>query len=94
MKLIDVDALRDCFHIKEKCDDCPIYDCSARQEYTLQDICVMIDEVDVIDAIPVDFIKYRMYFAQENGFNEAYEAFAFVLRAWKTTGKLWEQEAR
>ena len=54
----------------------------------------LVEDAPTIDAIPVDYIKCRMDFAQENGFTEAYDAFAYVLKAWETTGELWEQEAR
>jgi hypothetical protein len=42
-----------------------------------------------IDAIPVEWLEWRIMNAKYNGINEAADAFEFVLNCWKE-----EQEAR
>lgn len=59
MKLIDADALRDYWHISELCESCHWnnIDCSKPPYYPLLDICKAIDEIPVVDAIPVEWMK-------------------------------------
>ena len=58
-RLIDANALREHWHISEKCEECHWNnrDCSKPPYYSLHDICEAIDEVSTIDAIPVEWLK-------------------------------------
>lgn len=59
MRLVDADALREHWHISEKCEECHWNnrDCSKPPYYSLHDICEAIDEVPTIDAIPVEWLE-------------------------------------
>lgn len=59
MRFIDVDVLRDYWHISELCERCHWnnIDCSKPPYYSLLDICKAIDEIPTVDAIPVDWLE-------------------------------------
>lgn len=64
MQLIDANALREHFKINEHCEDCFFNNkghCFDKATYTLHDVCTTIDDVDVIDAIPVEWLEDRVY---------------------------------
>ena len=47
-----------------------------------------IKELPAVDAVPVEWLEWRVMNAKYNGIKEAADAFDFVLKCWK------EQEAR
>lgn len=54
----------------------------------LYEVNLCIINAPTIDAIPVEWLKWRTMNAKYNGIKEAADAFDFVLNCWK------EQEAR
>ena len=58
LKLIDADELRKYWKISKECAECHWNnrDCSMPPYYPLRDICEAIDEMPVIDAIPVEWL--------------------------------------
>ena len=89
-RLIDADALREHWHISEKCEECHWYnrDCSKPPYYSLHDICEAIDEVPTIDAIPMWWITEK-FLDVLNKDKELSKAVWLVRKAWQK-----EQEAR
>ena len=68
MKLIDADELRKYWKITKECIECHWNnrDCSRPPYYSLHDICEAIDEIPVIDAIPVEWLEKQMKLSHEN----------------------------
>ena len=89
-RLIDADALREHWHISEKCEECHWNnrDCSKPPYYSLHDICEEIDEVPTIDAIPMWWITEK-FLDVLNKDKELSKAVWLVRKAWQK-----EQEAR
>ena len=58
MRLIDLDEVRKAFRVAAECANCPRdekmhrYNCRD-YEYTAYDACTILDELEVIDAVPV-----------------------------------------
>lgn len=59
MALIDNNALREYYKMNERCEECHWNnrDCSKPPYYSLLDICKAIDEVPIVDAIPVEWLR-------------------------------------
>ena len=58
----------------------------ARQAYvTFTEAKLTLDAMPTIDAIPVDYIKWRIANADREGFKDAAGAFRFVLWGWEET---------
>ena len=67
-RLIDADALEQkCMYI----DDFPAV------------LELDIDNAPTIDAIPVEWLDWRIMNAKYNGIKEAADAFEFILKCWK-----------
>lgn len=81
-RFIDADALREYWHISEKCEECHWNnrDCSKPSYYSLHDICEGIDEVPTIDAIPVEWLKGLMLSTDDDV--DKVE-FAWIMREWQ-----------
>lgn len=81
MRLVDADAL------KERFGECPYNWTDSPEEIQAEldwDIAMEnINEAPTIDAIPVDYLKWRIMNAKNNGIVEAADAFEFVLKCWK-----------
>lgn len=96
-RLIDADALADdLLYDAELCsvalDDTDIVGKDRERlqwEKDCKQNCVFyLTESPTIDAIPVEWLEWRVMNAKYNGIKEAEDAFDFVLNCWK------EQEAR
>lgn len=48
-----------------------------------------LDSAPTVDAIPVDYIKWRIANADREGFKDAAGAFRFVLWGWEETKDMW-----
>lgn len=63
MRLIDVDTLRKQWNVSEKCEDCKQDarycggDLYGSELYSLRDICESIDDVPIIEAIPIEWLQ-------------------------------------
>lgn len=62
MRLVDIDALRKDFKVAERCDECPQRNrhCNADTMFARRDVCGMLDDAEIVDAIPLDWMKQRM----------------------------------
>lgn len=75
-RLIDADALK------------TIRSIQSADYNSIETIQHWIDNAPTVDAIPVEWLEWRVMNAKYNGIKEAADAFDFVLKCWK------EQEAR
>lgn len=55
MRLIDVDALKEDWHMGNKCEECEqdARNCNLNITLTRMDVCSMLDTADTVDAKPV-----------------------------------------
>ena len=57
MRLVDLDKVRELFHVAETCDKCQSSNIDCDNErvsfYTPRDICGLLDEAEEVDAVPV-----------------------------------------
>jgi hypothetical protein len=88
-RLIDADALKE--QVESHVVSMSV--CLSMDEHygkvTMREDCLTdIDNAPTVDAIPVEWLKWRVMNAKYNGINEAADAFDFVLKCWN------EQEAR
>ena len=84
MRLIDVDALREYFKVKERCEDCHyINECrDDKAEFTLGNICEAIDEQEIVDAIPVEWLAQQADNCREEMEFDVCEAIRTVIKEW------------
>ena len=89
MALIDTNALREYYKINEHCEECHwnSRDCSKPPYYSLRDICEAIDEIPIIDAIPVEWLKEHD--SKGNEYGRRYITVVDALSMWQK-----EQEAQ
>ena len=85
MRLIDADALRYYWRISEPCEHCHWnrIDCSKPPYYSLLDICNAIDEMPIIDAIPVEWLGDKELDYRTTGDKMFSDAFAVVIGEWQ-----------
>ena len=88
LRLIDADALKE--QVESHVVSMSV--CLSMGEHygkvTMREDCLTdIDNAPTVDAIPVEWLKWRVMNAKYNGIKEAADAFDFVLKCWK------EQEA-
>lgn len=88
-RLIDADALKE--QVESHVVSMSV--CLSMDEHygkvTMREDCLTdIDNAPTVDAIPVEWLDYRIMNAKYNGIKEAADAFEFVLKCWE------EQEAQ
>ena len=88
-RLIDADALKE----QVESHVISMSACLSMDEHygkaTMRLDCLKdIDNAPTVDAIPVEWLDWRIMNAKYNGIKEAADAFEFVLKCWK------EQEAK
>ena len=89
MRLVDADALKE--QVESHVVSMSV--CLSMDEHygkvTMREDCLKdIDNAPTVDAIPVEWLDWRIMNAKYNGIKEAADAFEFVLKCWK------EQEAQ
>ena len=89
MRLVDADALKE--QVESHVVSMSV--CLSMDEHygkvTMRLDCLTdIDNAPTVDAIPVEWLDWRIMNAKYNGIKEAADAFEFVLKCWK------EQEAQ
>jgi len=59
MRLINVDALKEDYHMADDCKDCKtsVRDCEYDHVYTKMDFCGWLDDAPSVDAVPVEWIE-------------------------------------
>lgn len=94
MRLVDLDAIRERFNVAEYCSDCKRknFDCYKEQGYSPRRICEDLDDVPVIDAIPIDWLNQKYAENDPNTHEEDYDyylwnaiwnAIAYILTLWE-----------
>ena len=88
-RLIDADALKE--QVESHVVSMSV--CLSMDEHygkaTMREDCLTdIDNAPTVDAIPVEWLDWRIMNAKYNGIKEAADSFEFVLKCWK------EQEAQ
>ena len=89
MELIDANELRDCFNINENCEECCFNnhgDCDDKVVFTRLDVCKKIDDVDIIKAIPIDWLRDKA----RDGFDGL--SFCSVVETIESLIDEWERE--
>ena len=60
-RLIDIDMLRKTLKMAERCEDCQSDQRKCDKElYLARDFCGWLDDAEIVDAIPVDWLEQRM----------------------------------
>lgn len=91
-KLVSINSLRDRFNVAERCEDCGrdakycdggLY---GYESYTARDICEILDDTPVVEAIPIEWLRKVML----NDVNDeiSSEAASRIIELWQK-----EQEA-
>ena len=85
MALINANALREYYKINEHCEECHWNnrDCNKPPYYSTYDICMAIDEVPIIDAIPVEWLEDKELYYRTTGDKMFSDAFAVVIGEWQ-----------
>jgi len=78
MRLVDKDVLEDAVQ-----GAINIMESQGISMITASVPLAIIKGAPTIDAIPVDYLKWRIINAKNNGIVEAADAFEFVLKCWK-----------
>lgn len=78
MRLVDKDVLEDAVQ-----GAINIMESQGISMITASVPLAIIKGAPTIDAIPVDYLKWRIMNAKNNGIVEAADAFEFVLKCWK-----------
>lgn len=84
LRLIDADALKE--QVESHVVSMSV--CLSMDEHygkvTMREDCLTdIDNAPTVDAIPVEWLEWRVMNAKYNGIKEAADAFDFVLNCWK-----------
>ena len=93
-RLVNVDSLRDRFNVAERCEDCGrdsrccdhrSYGC---EEYTVKDICKILDDEPEVEAITIEWLKQKYKENDPDSGNEDFDRYlwdsiCYVLTAWK-----------
>lgn len=93
-RLVDLDYIRDRFNVAERCNDCgrDARYCNGglygHEDYTARDICGVLDDTPIIEAIPIEWLKQKYAENDPNGGNEEFDRYlwdsiCYVLTAWK-----------
>ena len=84
MRLVDADALKE--QVESHVVSMSV--CLSMDEHygkvTMREDCLEdIDNAPTVDAIPVEWLEWRVMNAKYNGIKEAADAFDFVMNCWK-----------